>query len=86
VSEARAPYGGAPASGPPLEDRAGLPPGERAALATAVAAQRTLGDVLDWAGTQDPPLRVDEVITQDEYTHDVLVAWRGGCWLVYDTT
>ncbi len=28
---------------------------------------------------------VDDVIAQDEYTHDVLVAWGGG-WLVFDTT
>lgn len=28
---------------------------------------------------------VDDVIPQDEYTHDVLVAWGGG-WLVFDTT
>jgi hypothetical protein len=31
-------------------------------------------------------VRIAEVVKQDEYTHDVLVPFRGGLWLVYDTT
>jgi hypothetical protein len=45
---------------------------------------RTLGDVLDWARAQG--LGRPEVVTQDEYTHDVVLPWRDGRWLVFDTT
>ena len=27
-----------------------------------------------------------EVVVQDEYTHDVVVPWGDGLWLVYDCT
>lgn len=47
---------------------------------------RTLGDLLDWCRRHDPPLRVDEIVTQDEYTHDVLVRLDPSRWLVFDVT
>jgi hypothetical protein len=62
----------------PIEDRVGLSPARRRALDTAVAAQRTLEDVIRW-------LLPVEVVVQDEFTHDVVVAWDD-VWLVYDTT
>ncbi|MSP60795.1 MAG: hypothetical protein EXR72_10720 [Myxococcales bacterium] len=45
----------------------------------------TLEDVLRWARAQSPPLEIVEVVTQDEFTHDVVFAARDG-WLVFDTT
>jgi hypothetical protein len=45
---------------------------------------RTLGDVLDWARARG--LTPPSVVTQDEYTHDVVLATGGGNWLVFDTT
>jgi len=55
-----------------------------------LAAQENLKDVIAWAfsrprGTFLPSV-VDEVIVQDEFTHDVIVPWRDGLVLVYDTT
>ncbi len=44
---------------------------------------RTLEEVLGWAQARGHAL-VD-VVTQDEYTHDVVVA-AGARWLVFDTT
>lgn len=38
------------------------------------------------AGVQRPPLAIQEIITQDEYTHDVLVPFLEGRYLVYDIT
>ncbi len=66
-----------------LTDRAGLSPDELAALTADVAGQRILADVVRWCAARDQP--IVDVITQDEYTHDVIVPW-GARWLVYDTT
>lgn len=48
-----------------------------------------LNDVIAWAATKSKdevhPKIVAEVITQDEYTHDVIVPYRN-VFLVYDTT
>ena len=53
------------------------------------AKHKTLGDVLNWTATKPKryfvPQIVAEVITQDEFTHDVIVPYRD-LFLVYDTT
>lgn len=70
---------------PLFHDRAAL---GAAALASfqAAASLETLEDLLRWGRAQDPPLPIVQAITQDEFTHDVLVPWPGGLTLVYDTT
>ena len=55
-------------------------------LAPQLRAQRTLGDVLSWGRMQSPPRTVTEIITQDEYTHDVVVEFESPYYLVFDTT
>ena len=47
---------------------------------------RTLAEVLAWTRRQRPPMMVTEIVTQDEYTHDVLVALAPRAYLVFDTT
>jgi len=47
---------------------------------------RTLGDLLDWSRQLEPSVPDPVVVTQDEYTHDVLVPINGGRWLDFDTT
>ena len=69
-----------------VTDRTGLGPERFHSLASQIAAHTTLGDVLDWGRKQDPPRRVDEIITQDEYTHDVLVALAPPLYLAYDVS
>lgn len=69
----------------PLIDYARLEPGERDALARAVATQTTLEQALAWARALTPPRSVESVLTQDEYTHDVLIPY-GNRYLVYDTS
>ncbi len=54
-----------------------------------IAAHKGLTEVLAWAATKPKsdvhPQTVAEVITQDEFTHDVIVPYRD-VFLVYDTT
>lgn len=67
-------------------DRAGIAPAVLGALRDALAPSRNLGDVLTWARTLEPPVTAPAVVTQDEYTHDVLVPWRDGLTLAFDVT
>jgi hypothetical protein len=48
--------------------------------------QRTLGDVLAWLRAQSPPRSVTDLLTQDEYTHDVVVQWSDQRYLAFDAT
>lgn len=71
-------------------NRAGLSP-ERAAEAEGeLTGQHNLNDVLRWALAHPAgvfaPTVVAAVVIQDEFTHDVIVPWRDGLFLVYDTT
>ena len=69
-----------------LIDLAALPAPERAALQHRVDDLRTLAAVLDWARSLEPPVTSPTVVTQDEYTHDVLVPLPAGRYLDFDTT
>jgi hypothetical protein len=52
---------------------------EIAAGLASAALLRSLGELPAWGGD------IVEVFTQDEFTHDIVVA-RGGGYLVFDTT
>jgi len=59
-------------------------------ITAELSGQENLRDVMSWAlasrsGTFIPSV-VADVIVQDEFTHDVVVPWRDGLVLVYDTT
>jgi hypothetical protein len=58
-------------------------------LEIELAKHKTLGDVLNWAAAKPKddviPQIVAEVITQDEFTHDIVVPYKD-LFLVYDTT
>lgn len=70
-------------------NHASLPENEIAELERELANQKTLGQVLAWASAKPKgdfiPQTVAEVITQDEFTHDVVVPYKD-LFLVYDTT
>ena len=55
-----------------------------------ISEQKNLKDVMNWALTEPKgsfiPQVVVDVVIQDEFTHDVIVPWRDGLVLVYDTT
>jgi len=69
----------------PLIDYSALDPAAREVLALAIAPQTTLERALDWGRNHQPPLAVETILTQDEYTHDVLIPYDDR-YLVYDTT
>jgi hypothetical protein len=67
-----------------------LTPEAVAQITAELSGQENLQGVMSWAlsapkGTFIPSV-VSEVIVQDEFTHDVIVPWRNGLVLVYDTT
>lgn len=67
-------------------DLARAAPAALAELRSDLDAARTLGDVLTWARTLAPPVPSPTVVTQDEYTHDVLIPWRDGLVLAFDVS
>lgn len=66
-----------------------LPTEKIVEIEAAISEQENLQDVMRWA-LSDPagfiPQVVADVVVQDEFTHDVVVPWRNGLVLVYDTT
>ena len=69
-----------------LHDRAGLTPSELEALARELAPLTMLDQVIAWAGRQEPRASVLEVVVQDEFTHDVVIAFRRALFLAFGTT
>jgi hypothetical protein len=69
-----------------IEPMAAFPAATLASIEAVVAGQQTLEDVVRWGLAQKPPRLVEQVVVQDEYTHDVVVPWAAGVYLVYDTT
>ena len=73
-----------------LVNKANLSPTQVAAIESELAGLENLNDVMRW-GLADKSGAiisgvVAEVITQDEYTHDVVVPWRDHLVLVFDAT
>ena len=70
----------------PLYDYAALSAADESLLREQLRPHRTLADVLTWARAQSPPVSIAEIITQDEYTHDVVLPRGPRQYLAYDTT
>lgn len=69
-----------------VDNHAGLEAEKLEAIARLVAHHETLQDVVRWGVLYTPPRLVADVIVQDEFTHDVIVPFQDGLYLVYDTT
>jgi hypothetical protein len=69
-----------------IANRANLSPAAHAALGRELPEHHTLLEAVEWSSRQQPPLPVAEVVTQDEFTHDVIIPWRDGLVLVYGVT
>ncbi|HZS03430.1 MAG TPA: hypothetical protein VFD58_01025 [Blastocatellia bacterium] len=69
-----------------ITNRAGLAAEALTALESGLPEHGTLMEVVKWGNSQRPPVRIADVIIQDEYTHDIIVPWRDGLTLVYGTT
>jgi hypothetical protein len=70
----------------PVEARGRIPERDLARFRLALRELRTLGAVLGWLRALDPPRTVLDIVTQDEYTHDVIVPWDERLVLVFDAT
>jgi hypothetical protein len=62
-----------------LDNHADLGSDQLSAIRAATDTHEILEHVARWRS-------IVAVITQDEYTHDVIVQWDGNLHLVYDTT
>jgi hypothetical protein len=69
-----------------IENFAGLSSEGFGPLAEELASQRTIKHALDWLAAHDPPLRMLDVVAQDEYCHDILATGPDGLVLAYDCT
>ncbi len=73
-----------------IANYANLPTEEIARIESELSGQQNLNGVMKWAllhpGGIFIPSVVAQVIVQDEFTHDVIVPYRDGLVLVYDTT
>ena len=69
-----------------IHDHAGIGAARAAALYGAVQPLRTLGHVLAWSRTATRSRQPTEIVTQDEYTHDVVFDVDGRLYLAFDTT
>jgi hypothetical protein len=67
-------------------DYAGLGAAALATLERTFGAFTMLHHVLDWGRDSDPKVEVDEIVTMDEYTHDVLIPLPDRRYLAFDTT
>ena len=70
----------------PITEHARLTAEQRAELVKELAPLGTLQDVVRWGFSRSPPCDVASVVVQDEYCHDVVMPWRDGLYLVFDTT
>ena len=52
----------------------------------AASAMTNLGHVLSWGAAASPPRKPEGIVTQDEYTHDVVMLFADGVYAVYDVT
>lgn len=72
-----------------ITNLANISENELAELENETAQHKTLGQVLTWANSKPKgdllPQTVAEVVTQDEFTHDVVIPYKN-LFLVYDTT
>ncbi|HJQ26155.1 MAG TPA: hypothetical protein VKA60_19720 [Blastocatellia bacterium] len=50
-----------------------------------VESYRTLEEVMRWALARKPPAEVAEIVTQDEFTHDIVLKAAADVFLVFDT-
>ena len=72
-----------------LENQSKLSAARVAELEALIPEQQNLKDLMAWALANPGefiPQVVTDVVIQDEFTHDVIVPWREGLVLVYDTT
>ena len=69
----------------PIRAAEPIEPGVVERVTLAFSACYTLADLTRWREAQSPRLQISEIVTQDEYTHDVVLPF-GAAFLSFDTT
>jgi hypothetical protein len=69
-----------------VEYRTGLGDEVLSHITTALGRHRSIKEAVVWLAAHDPPIAPAGMVTQDEYSHDIIVPYPGGLWLVYDST
>ncbi|MEQ1807684.1 MAG: hypothetical protein ABL900_20070 [Burkholderiaceae bacterium] len=69
-----------------LIDNGLLTPERRAVLEREVVPLGALQEVVRWAFALQPPAQIATVVVQDEFSHDLVMAWNQGQYLAFDTT
>jgi hypothetical protein len=69
-----------------LDGRGLLTPQQQALIEREVLPLGSLQEVLRWSFAQTPPAPGADVVVQDEFSHDVVMQWHQGQFLVFDTT
>ena len=70
----------------PISYQVPLGPASSAEIERAIGQHSTLEQVLNWCQARQPPQWVADIVTQDEFTLDVIVRFDADRYLVYDTT
>ncbi|MCW5968433.1 MAG: hypothetical protein KIT57_07955 [Blastocatellales bacterium] len=63
---------------------AGLDPKEFSEISNVVSTHTQLLDVLNCNEIDEVKRLSPEIVTQDEYTHDIIIEWGNSIYLVYD--
>lgn len=66
--------------------RASVDAATLADIEAVTGSMRTLEDVVRWGLLSKARRMIEEVVVQDEYTHDVVMPYADGLYLVFDTT
>lgn len=69
-----------------VANRANLSEEEISAIEGQLPGFGTLLDLFAWGRLQEPPVDLASAVTQDEFTHDLILRWRGGFYLVVGAT
>ena len=69
----------------PVANLSALTPERFTPLRDVLAHHTSMQRALAWFFAATPPLAPDDLITQDEFSYDLLVPYPGGLWLSYDT-
>lgn len=65
---------------------ADFPEDTREAIRRLADWHETLSDVVRWTLASKPQRTIEAIIPQDEFTHDVVIAYARDVYLVYDAT
>jgi hypothetical protein len=69
-----------------VENRAGLDDELFSSILREISGQSSIRHVVQWLGRHQPPRKIEDMVTQDEFSHDIIVPYREGLFLVYDST